>query len=111
MKRLIITGLLFISLFATAYGAVDGRKVVASAGTAEALSATDTTYELLVVCAESDNTGIIAVGRTPVAAAGSQEGVLLRASSCFTSDNKSRLRNIYVDATVSGEGVAYYYEG
>jgi len=86
----------------------DGRKVVASAGTAEALAAS-TACQKVDIQAELDNTGIIVVGgSTVVAAAGTRRGIALRAGDSyeFEIDN---LADIYIDATVNGEGVTFTY--
>lgn len=85
-----------------------GRKVVAAAGTDEALAAS-TVCRWVIVTAETDNTGLISVGPGAVAAeATAQTGTILAAgdSAMFPVGNLSLLR---VDATVTGDGVAYSY--
>ena len=86
----------------------DGRKVVAAAGTAEALAAS-TACEKVDIQAELDNTGVIVVGgSTVVATAATRRGIALRAgdSYCLEVDN---LADVYIDAEVNGEGVTYTY--
>lgn len=112
MKKLIaLIALLLIASPAFAADGIDGRKVVAVAGTAENVVSSSARYNVLFVCSETDNTGIIAVGTSPVATVGSQEGILLKAGACMASDNDSnKLSLLKIDASVSGEGVSYYYE-
>ena len=89
-------------------GMVSGRKTVAAAGTAEAL-ASDTACEKVDIQAELDNAGVICVGGPGViAAAETRTGNALRAGDtyCIEIDN---LANVYIDATVNGEGVTYNY--
>lgn len=86
----------------------DGRKVVAAAGTAEAL-ATSTACKRVIIMAETNNTGVITVGgSTVVAALATRQGIPLNAgdSVTITIDNLSK---IYLDTTVNGDGVTYYY--
>lgn len=91
-------------------GLYAGRKVVASAGTAEALAATSTRCENIIITAESDNSGIIAVGDANVVAAeGSQQGVILTPLGSITV-KVGDLSKIYIDATVTGDGVTFAYE-
>lgn len=87
----------------------DGRQTVTTAGTAVAL-ATTTSIKKVFITAETDNTGLIAVGRSTVLAApGSQRGIILAPgqSTSFSADD---LANVYIDATQNGDGVAYAYE-
>jgi len=85
----------------------DGRKVVATAGTKEAL-ATSTACKEVVITAETDNTGIVTVGAaaTVVAALATRRGIPLSAgdSIVLQTDN---LADIGLDVTVSGDGVTY----
>lgn len=87
-----------------------GRKTVTSAGTAERLVSTVSSTSWILIQAESDNTGLIAVGNSSVKAATTQQtnGIILSARESVTlplSDN----REIYIDSTVSGDGVTYLY--
>ena len=86
----------------------DGRKVVTTAATAEAL-ASSTTVRYVVITAESDNTGTIAVGgATVVAALSTRRGIPLTAGESigFPIDN---LADVYIDSTVNGDGVTFIY--
>lgn len=85
-----------------------GRKVTVTAGTRLALAAS-TACRWVIVTAETDNTGLIAVGPgNVVAAAGTQEGTILAAGDSVTFA-VTDLATIKVDSTVSGDGVAYSY--
>ena len=85
----------------------DDRKVVAAAGTPEALGTT----AIIGVCivAESDNTGNIAVGMSNAvrAAAGSQKGLAILAARESVFVPAQSLANVWIDASVSGDGVAF----
>ena len=89
-------------------GIGDGVKTVASAGTAEALSTTQNA-KWVTIQAQTDNTGVIAVGGSGVlATVATGTGVALAAGESFTIPAND-LKNIYIDATVSGDGVRYTY--
>ena len=91
-------------------GLYSGRKVVASAGTAEKLSATKERCENITITAESDNSGIIALGDINVVAAeGSEQGVILTPLGSHTV-KVGDLSKIYIDATITGDGVSFAYE-
>lgn len=88
----------------------DGFKVVTTAGTAVAL-ATSTPAKWVTLQAYRSNTENIAVGASGVdasATAGTGTGVTLAAGESITLpvDN---LADVYIDATVNGEGVRYTY--
>jgi len=85
-----------------------GVKAVTAAGTAEAIAAS-TAAKWVIVQAQTDNTGIIAVGGSGVlATVATGTGVALVAGALITipCDN---LADIFVDATVSGDGVRFTY--
>lgn len=83
-----------------------GRKVVASAGTAEALAASTSIREV-VLTAETDNTGYIVVGDANVVAAlATRKGTPLAAGQSMTVE-VNNLAKIYLDSTVSSDGVTY----
>lgn len=85
-----------------------GVKTVAAAGTDEAL-ASSTAAKWVTVQAQTDNTGIIAVGASGVdATVATGTGVALVAGAHITlpCDN---LADIFIDATVTGDGVRYTY--
>ena len=88
----------------------DGRKVVASAGTAEALALT-TACKRVEITAEFNNTGVIVVGgATVVADLATRRGTPLYAGSTYTLLIED-LADVYIDATVSTDGVTFtYYE-
>lgn len=88
----------------------DGRKTVTAAGTREALGSV-TTCRKVTVQAELDNTGVVVVGGSScVATLASRRGLALEAG-----DSEDfyvlELADLYLDVTVSGDGVTYvYYE-
>lgn len=89
---------------------VIGSKTVSSAGTAEALSATEVKCVWVIVQAKGSNTGQVYVGDSAVSS--SNEGAELDALDSVmypTVDRRSTydLRNIYVDVDTNGEGVTY----
>lgn len=89
-------------------GISDGRKTVTTAGTREALAAS-TSCKWVTITAETDNTGVVAVGgSTVVASLSTRTGTPLFAGDSVTilTDN---LADIQLDVTVSGEGVTYTY--
>jgi hypothetical protein len=85
----------------------DGRKVVTTAGTRVAL-ASSTACKEVVITAETDNTGVVAVGAaaTVVAALATRTGVPLKAgdSIVLQIDN---LADVGLDSMVSGDGVTF----
>ena len=86
----------------------DGRKIVTTAGTREALA---TTLEVngLVITAETDNTGVIVVGGdTVVAVLATRQGAPLFAGDALPMGVVD-LAEVYLDSTVSGDGVTYLY--
>lgn len=108
-KVLIFVCLLLVSSQVFAF---NGRKTVTSAGTAEALSATENHFNQCSICAETDNTGVIAVGDAGVVASlSTRTGIPLEASDCytiaFTANKGADIRSVFIDSTVSGDGVTY----
>jgi hypothetical protein len=88
-------------------GAVDnGTKTVTTSGTAEQLAA-DTECTSVAITPLSTNTGIIYVGGPNVNAA-TENGFPLDSgiSIVISTDN---LNDVWIDAAVSGEGVAFIY--
>jgi hypothetical protein len=86
----------------------DGVKVVAAAGTDEALAAS-TACKWVMIQAQSDNTARVAIGATGVdATIATGDGISLEPGDTVTllADN---LADVFVDALVSGEGVRYAY--
>ena len=89
-------------------GGADGVKTVSNAGTDEAL-AVSIACKKVDIQAQTDNTGLIAVGFTGVdATEATGTGVILRAGDTYSLEIDN-LNDIYIDATVSGEGVRYTY--
>ncbi len=89
-------------------GIADGRKVVAAAATAEALAGA-TTCQRVDITAETDNTGIIVVGgSTAVALLASRQGTPLSAGDSYSLEIDD-LADVFIDATVSGDGVTFTY--
>ena len=92
----------------TTTGLGHGVKTVTVAGTDEALAGS-TAAKWVMIQAQTDNTGSIAVGASGVdATVATGNGILLAAGASMTLavDN---LADIYIDATVSGDGVRYVY--
>jgi len=86
-----------------------GLKTVTSAGTDEALVSQITWAKWVTIQAQTDNTGIIAVGGAGVdATVATGTGVALVAGAMLTIPCED-LKDIYIDATVSGDGVRYTY--
>lgn len=86
---------------------LSGRKVVAVAGTAERLS-TDTAQVVKVtITAETDNAGVVVVGDSAVVAAlGTRKGVPLSAGDAYDKEI-AYLGKVWLDTTVSGDGVTW----
>jgi len=85
-----------------------GSKAVTTAGTDLALAAS-TACRRVIIMARTSNTGVIAVGASGVdATLSTGDGVLLYPGDSidFQIDN---LADVYIDATVSGEGVRFTY--
>ena len=87
-----------------------GRKVVAAAATAERLVSSSTPAKLLLLTAETDNTGVMAWGDSGVIAT-----VLTRVGQPLLAGDSSPwipvddLYDIYLDATVNGDGCNFVY--
>lgn len=87
----------------------DGRKIVTTAATPEKLSTSSIPISNVIIQAESDNGGTIVVGGTTVIAAlATRRGVALNAGDSI-SVNVADLNLIWLDATVNGEGVTYFW--
>lgn len=88
----------------------DGRKVVTTAGTRVQLSSTSVPCKAVNITALSGNTGTIVVGgSTVVASLSTRSGTPLDKNDSCTVEI-SNLNKVYVDATVSGEGVSFSVE-
>ena len=89
-------------------GGADGIKVVTTAGT-DVVLASSTACRKVDIQAQTDNTGLIAVGFTGVdATEATGTGVILYAGDTYSLE-VNNLNLIYLDSTVSGEGVRYTY--
>jgi hypothetical protein len=111
-KKFMVIGLIFSILLPSSSFAMlllkNGRKVVASAATAEALSASEYKFDSATICAETDNTGNITVGdSTVIAALATRQGIPLNAGDCYSIPSYGDLAKIYIDSTVNGDGVTY----
>ena len=85
-----------------------GVKTVTTAGT-DVVLASSTTCKRVVIQAQTDNTGLIAVGSSGVdATVATGTGILLSAGDTFELDIDN-LADIYIDSTVNGDGVRYTY--
>lgn len=114
MKRFLLSLIALMLLSTQAFAAIrtgDGRKTVASAGTAEALVSTSTYVNAVVICAETDNTGVIAVGPSPIATLATREGTPLAAGACtgISAYDSFELMDWKIDSTVSTDGVTYVW--
>lgn len=86
-----------------------GVKTVTTAGTDEALVASKTLCKWVTIQAQTDNTGVVAVGAAGVdATVATGTGVALTAGASITIPIDD-LSKIYIDATVSGDGARYTY--
>lgn len=89
-------------------GISNGRKVVTTAGTAVTL-ASSTTCRKVDIVAETDNTGYVVVGGSSVVASlSTRQGVPLGPGDTYTV-YVTNLVNVYLDSTVSGDGVTFTY--
>lgn len=87
----------------------DGRKTVTTATTRETLVAASTPAKLVIITAETDNTGVIAIGgSTVVALLATRQGTPLLAGDSVLLECDDLL-DIYLDTTVNGDGVTYTY--
>jgi len=117
MKKLLSTLAIFFMLTTPVFAGFvqdDGRKTVATGGSAEALTSLNIYVSAVTICAESDNTGVIVVGLTPIAALGTREGVPLNADDCYTiltkmKQNDINLASVLIDTTVNGDGVTFHF--
>ena len=91
-----------------ANGVSGGTRTVTTAGTAVQLSVASVPCKRVFIQALSANTGVIAVGGSGVLAA-SMNGQYFYATQGDWFE-VSNLNLIYIDASVNGEGVGYYYE-
>jgi hypothetical protein len=90
-------------------GIVSGRKVVTTAGTRVQLVASSTPCKKVDLVAETDNTGTIVVGGSGcIATLATREGIPLSAGQPYSLEIDNA-NDIYLDSTVSGDGVTFVY--
>ncbi len=93
-------------------GLSSDRKVVTAEGTAERLESATHIVQMVIIQAETDNTGLVAVGGSNVdVTATSQEGVQLYAGEILPPLYQIDLYTLYLDSAVSGDGVTYSFVG
>ncbi len=86
-----------------------GRKVVATAGVAEPLAATSFEVDWVISTAELDNTGLTVFGdSTVVASLSTRLGTPLYASDTVVL-HAVDLNEVYIDSTVTGDGVTFTF--
>ena len=87
----------------------DGRKTVSSAGSEVTLESSTNVVDFVIITAETDNTGTITVGAdTVVASLSTRRGTPLNAGDTVSLGGVD-LNEVYLDSTVSGDGVTYIY--
>ena len=86
---------------------LSGQKLVATAGTAEALVASARRVKRLQIVALSSNTKPVYVGGADVAST-TNGGLTASGSISLEAEGWMDLKAIYVDADVDGEGVDFY---
>lgn len=85
-----------------------GAKTVTSAGTAEIIVDESTPARFVMITTDDDNTGRVAIGGSGLVA--STDGGSLGAGETVTVPvPNGDLANLYLDVTVSGEGVKFTY--
>lgn len=90
------------------------KKAITTAGTKEQLTTADRPVPAVIIQALTANTGIIYVGDSEVS---STNGLELSAGDSITLENDDlgssgsivSLRDIWLDASISGEGVVAFY--
>ena len=86
---------------------IASAKTVTTAGTAEALVAASQRVSSVTVVAKASNTGSVYVGGSDVAST-TNDGLAPGDSMEIPSHNYLDLVNIFVDVSISGEGVDFY---
>jgi len=105
-KRLLVDAIATVGHDITEIG--HGVKTVTTAGT-DVVLANSTTCKKLDIQAQTDNTGLIAVGASGVdATVATGTGIILNPGDVYSLEIDN-LADIYIDATVSGDGVRYTY--
>lgn len=88
---------------------VNGRKTVTTAGTDEALVASSTACSYVIATGLRTNTDIVCLGAAGVDAASSTRTGIPLSAGQSVGIPISDLNKLYIDAVVSGEGVAFCY--
>ena len=86
---------------------LSGQKLVATAGTAEALVASTRRVKRVQIVALSSNTKPVYVGGSDVAST-TNGGLTASGSISLEAEGWMDLKDIYVDADADGEGVDFY---
>lgn len=87
-----------------------GRKTVTAAGTCEVLSTETGVVQVLWISPLPTNTGYVSIGgSTTKSTAASEVGVTLQAPFTPLELHNVRPSTVYVDASVSSEGVTFTY--
>jgi hypothetical protein len=86
---------------------ISDSKTVASAGTREALASSADLWRSLTIVAKDNNTGRVYVGGSDVASS-TNRGLAAGDSVTISNKNGIDLQDVYLDVSVSGEGVDYY---
>jgi hypothetical protein len=81
-----------------------GQKNVTTAGTRVALTSGSQVYKKITIVAKTTNTGLIYVGDSTV---DSTHGLILPAGGCSPDLEFVNTNAIYIDSSVSGEGVSW----
>jgi hypothetical protein len=87
----------------------DGIKAVTTAGTAVALVTASTLCRMVIIQARPENTGVIVVGASTVVASQTTRRGIALVPGQFVTLRVTDLANLYLDSTVSGEGVSFVY--
>ena len=94
-----------------AFGLFSNRKSVTTAGTAERLSATHIVPAMVIIQAETDNRGLVAIGGSNVDVTETlQEGIQLYVGEIMPPLYDIDLYDVWVDSAISDDGVIFSYE-
>ncbi len=90
----------------------NGKKAVASAGTAECLVSTSTPALSVTIQAKSGNTASVVAGGIGVVATvgANRNGIALAANQSATFAPIADLNEIWLDVTTSGDAVSFVYQ-
>jgi len=92
-----------------------GLATVSTAATSRALTTATTEVKSVTIQAERSNTGTIYVGDSNVVstaygvALGAGDSVTISGDQYGSHPNKVKLSTIYLDTSVNGDGVSYFY--